>query len=640
MTPDGLTQTTIGDSAEPAVIVEVAADAMSARVAAYRPVAAGAPPLSVEDILRALNAAGAVAGFDHDAIAQAVIMAQAGADLTGLVLAKGEPPADSADGDVKPLGDMSCPVFAGDLAGRITPAVAPGIGQNVRGVDLLPRRPAKPRELSVPPGSGLRLNADTGELTAERYGLLSRDGDTVRLLQLLTPSKDRLRLTADIYAQDFFGRPVTPARLAELLETMHVSVPLDRDAVEKALAQAKAGDGVVRGVVIARGIAPLHGEDGRFDSPYQLKLAAGTTDATGRVDFYERGLIRSVNAGDVLGRLVKARKGVPGRDIFGNMIAAMDGRETDIVPGEGVEVDPSSLEFRATSDGMVVFTGNRLFVSETCEIAGDVNFATGNVRMDKGSVLIHGSVWDGFKVQSAGNISVEGSIESAAVAAVGDVIVRGGITGKGGGVVKAGGSVVASYLSNVRVEAGGDILVNGEVVNCHLEAGGRIRASGTRGKIMGGCVRAEQGLEAADVGSHLGVVSTVSVGTPPARNEELYTTRRALRQTIEKIDAGLGHEDPRRLLARTPPEKRPVLVKIIEARIAARRQLEEIEKAIAEDEIRRRQNMRARIRVPGSIHAGTQILLYEQPYLVTDELKGAVIFFDPEQGKPVAGRPH
>ena len=638
MTPEGQAQV-LGDSASPAVTVEVAADAMSARVTGFRPAAAGAPALSVEDILAALEAAGAVACFDHDMIAQAVIKAQGGEDLTGLVLARGEPPADSCDAELKALGDITNPVFSGDLIGRIIPAVQPTVGQNVRGVDLLPRRPVRPRELRVPPGSGLRFNEASGELTAERYGLVCQDGEEVRLLPLLRASKDRLRLTADIYATDFFGRPVTAARLAELLGAMHVSVPLDRDAVEKTLAAARTGDGVVRGVIVARGIAPLNGEDGRFDSPYQLKLCAGATDEHGRVDYYERGLIRSVNAGDVLGRLVRAKKGVPGRDIYGNMIAAMDGRETDIVPGEGVEVKPDTNEFLATMDGMVVFTGNRLFVSETCEIAGDVNFATGNVRMDKGSVLIRGSICDGFTVQSAGNVSVEGSIESATVLAVGDVIVRGGVAGKGGGVVKAGGSVVAAYLSNVRVEAGGDILVNGEVVNCQLTAGGRIRASGSRGKIMGGAVRAELGLEAADVGSHLGVVSTVSVGTPPERDEELVAARRALKQTIEKIDAGLGHEDPRKLLERTSPEKRKVLVKIIEARITARRQLEEVEKAIAEDEIRRRSSMRAKVRVPGSIHAGTKVLLYEQPFTVTDELKGAVIFFDHEQGRPVAGRP-
>ena len=586
--------------------------------------------LGVEHLMQALDEAGCTDGIDHDGITKAIMLHQAGQNPDGTVVAKGEPAVEPQDGTIRPAGKLSLPFFRGDSIGQLVPGVQPSVGFTVTGGRIPPKKISSPKELTVEEGSGLTVD-EKGMLTATEYGLLQVEGGKVRLKPLLAVSKNALQVEVVVFDRDALGRKITPDRVAALTVPMKIVAKVDKQAVADALVRAEFEKRPIK-VVACRGRTPVHGGDAFFESPFTSGLTAGKVLEDGSVDYSERGIVRSVAEGDFLGRITAQNSGVPGMDVFGNSIPARDGKALAFKAGENIDVSEDGLVFHALTSGMLVISDTVIAVSEVCEIAGDISFSTGNVRMDKGSVVIRGSIREGFIVESAGNIVVHGSIEGAQVSAKGDIEVRGGITMMDKGLVKAGGNISAMFAANAVLQARGDIIITNEIVNSRLFCNGRVLAAGSKGKILGGDIRSIMGVEAKEIGSHLGVVSTVNVGCNLKHNEELRTEKKNLQAVLEKIGKVVGDEDPAELLAKTPESKREVMAKLIQIKVRAERKLAEVEHAIEadKDDICRRMN--ARIRVSKVIHAGTDITLYGKGMPVRKDLKHSVIYFDHEKG--------
>jgi uncharacterized protein len=89
-------------------------------------------------------------------------------------------------------------------------------------------------------------------------------------------------------------------------------------------------------------------------------------------------------------------------------------------------------------------------------VKGNVGPSTGNIDQD-GDVRIEGGVCDLFEVRAAGNVTIDGVIGAASVRVGGDLVVVGGIAGKGTAQCLAGASITARHISNATVEAYGNI---------------------------------------------------------------------------------------------------------------------------------------------------------------------------------------
>lgn len=607
--------------------VIVSQDGMTA-VLADAEIDAGA--LEIEHLMDALAEAGVVEGIDHDGITQAIILNSEGKSFEGTVIARGIAPREPEDATLKPNGRLSFPFFRGDVIGTLTAPGEPSVGTTVTGLQLPPRRISSPKQLSVAPESGVAQD-ENGSLTAEYYGVLRVEDGSVSLRPLIDVSDDRFKVMATVYSKDALNREITPERIAALILPMKITAQVNRQAVSDALREAEKSKTPQR-VAICEGKLPVHGSDATFESPVSTGLSAGVVMEDGSVDYSERGIVRSVEEGDFLGRITTQSSGIPGRDVYGNLIPARDGAPLAIKVGENVHVSEDGLEFFAAISGMLVLNETLIAVSEICEIAGDVSFSTGNVRMDKGSVFIHGSIREGFVVESAGNIVVDGSIEGARVRAGGDIEVRGGITMKDKGLVQAGGSIKATFAANAVLQAKGDIIITNEIINSKLASSGRVLASGSKGKILGGDVHSTMGVEAKEIGSHMGVVSHVSVGCDLERNKELQKEKKNLLSMLDKIRKVVGDKLPKEVLANTPETKKEVMIKLLQTRDRVQAKLAELEYAISVDDENICRRMNARIRVSKAIHAGSSITLYGRGLPIKKELKHCMIYFDHDKG--------
>ena len=122
------------------------------------------------------------------------------------------------------------------------------------------------------------------------------------------------------------------------------------------------------------------------------------------------------------------------------------------------------------------------FVNDVYEVS-DVDTSTGNIEYS-GNVCVLGNVKTGFSIKADGDVEVRGVVENATVEATGNVTIARGMNGMSKGTITAGGNVVAKFLENANVNAGG--YVHSEaILHSNVICKGEVTVTGKKGFIDG-----------------------------------------------------------------------------------------------------------------------------------------------------------
>lgn len=287
-------------------------------------------------------------------------------------------------------------------------------------------------------------------------------------------------------------------------------------------------------ILIAGGTQPVHGSDAKIvfnfsSNRTEIKLK----EKDGRVDFKEMNLIQNVVEGQSLAKKVPHSMGQPGRTVKGKLIPARDGSDVQIGIGKNVKLSQDGKIALAAINGQVVLSNEKINVEPIYVVSGNVNLKTGGNVIFLGTVLVKGSVDDGFKVKAAGNIEVMGTVAKADLDAEGDIIVHQGITAKGEGKIRAGKSVWAKFVENADVDAGEMVVVSDGIINSKVTADKKIICQGKRASIVGGHIRSTEEINAKQLGSIAGGETIVEVGYDPKSKAKLLDLENQIAE-IEK----------------------------------------------------------------------------------------------------------
>ncbi len=289
-------------------------------------------------------------------------------------------------------------------------------------------------------------------------------------------------------------------------------------------------------VLVAEGAKPKNGADARIEYTFQTdRKELRLKEKDGRVDFKDLNLIQNVVEGQVLARKKPPERGEPGQTVTGKMIPATDGGDTELVAGKNVTVSEDGMKATADINGQVVLTAGKLNVEPVYVVSGDVGVKTGNVLF-LGTVVVKGSIDDGFSVKAAGNIEVMGSVGKAELDAEGDIIVHQGITGKGGGTIRSGQGLWAKFIENANVEAGGLVVVSDGIINSHVSSDSKVICKGKRASIVGGQTRANEEVHAKTLGSVAGMETVIEVGYDPKSRSRLDEVENRLAEIDEELE--------------------------------------------------------------------------------------------------------
>ncbi len=336
-------------------------------------------------------------------------------------------------------------------------------------------------------------------------------------------------------------QPLTVDEILQALEKAKIVVGepvLER--IKEFVAFASTDDERPERLLVAKGRAVVEGTDESFNRHETLLQREQDWQGDAPVNYYTYNSIHLVEKDDPIGTLVPLVPGVPGVNVFGEILKP-HGSPKEFTLDTSVRKSPDdALIVLANVAGQVDLSESALSIKEVFAIAKDVDFGVGNIDSPI-DVQIRGTVHDAFVVKSRRAIAVGGAIESAEVDAEGDILVRGGILQKGKASVRSRGDIVARFCEEAELCAAGDVKICREVMSSRVHCEGKFLAE--RGAVIGGSAYAREGIEVATLGSDANVKTELVVGIHPDVIDEAERIRDSLkpkREVMERIRGAVG----------------------------------------------------------------------------------------------------
>jgi uncharacterized protein (DUF342 family) len=379
-------------------------------------------------------------------------------------------------------------------------------------------------------------------------------------------------------------------------------------------------------VLVAEGDKPKDGEDGKviynFETDTQ-KIRLKEID--GRIDYKELNKINNVVEGQVLAKLIPPERGTPGHTVTGKMLPSKDGKTTQLDIGNNVKLSDDRKQAVATANGQVLILGSKISVEPVFVVNGSVNLKTGNVLF-LGSVLVEGSVEDGFAVKAAGNIEIQGSVGKCELDAEGDIIVKQGINGKSSAMIKSGAAVYAKFIENANVEAGTYVVVSDGIINSNVSCDEKIICRGKRAAIVGGHLRAAEEINAKTLGSVAGMETILEVGYDPKSKEKLealHETKTKLEKELEDINLNINTlENTLKTRKQLSEEKANFYENLKERKVDIQAQHADLMGDIEEvNSYLNQLKSNGRISASGYVYTGVRVMIKDAPLEVRNEFK-------------------
>ncbi|MEH6990674.1 FapA family protein [Cytobacillus firmus] len=373
---------------------------------------------------------------------------------------------------------------------------------------------------------------------------------------------------------------------------------------------------------IAKGIPGENGSDA------YLLNEVSFDRKTGRKGFNFRDVLHipSVTQGQLLASVIPATPGASGKNIFGKLIPAKDGKPLRVKAGKNVFVNGD--KYYSLLDGQVSFTQNSISVNPVFEVKGDLDLKTGNINF-VGNVVIRGNVPAGYEIKAGGDIIVAGLVEGSFLQADNNVLVTGGISGSHKGSVVSGGSVQAAYLNQANVKAEQDVIIQKSILHSDVQAGGAIRCSGAL--VIGGKLQSGSDIEIKELGNHLFTKTELLAGMDSNvdnTQKELLNETAKLHESIKKLDSIEGRlTEMAKLTGKLTDEQRIIILKQRATKAHLQKKMSKINEDLAELEREKEEKMNASILIYGQIYPNTAIHFGKYSKVIRQTVKSLKFHF-------------
>ena len=333
-------------------------------------------------------------------------------------------------------------------------------------------------------------------------------------------NSDKMTAVMRLYPPSAGGRSLSKAHIMEQIARIRVRAGIDEDAILMALEERP----YCTDIIVAQGKLPTPGRDGSIVYHFD-------TDSTARPELREDGTVDFFKLNN-LAEIIPEQKGENGFDVYGSVLLAREVKRVTFDHGRNMEKSKDGLQLISMVDGHVSLVGHAVFVSDVYSVE-DVGTSTGNIEYH-GDVEVKGNVCENFSVKTDGNVFVSGVVEGAVIEAGGNIIIARGMHGQNKGRLKAGGNVIAKFISAAEVEAAGFVEAE-QFVNAKVSAGTNINADAGKGLITGGKVVAKGMINARNIGSPMGAATIVEIGTDVESKKRLAELQKSVGEKSKTI---------------------------------------------------------------------------------------------------------
>ncbi|HPC38481.1 MAG TPA: FapA family protein [Exilispira sp.] len=428
------------------------------------------------------------------------------------------------------------------------------------------------------------------------------------------------------------GFELTPDEILSEIQAQGVSYGILEDVVTR-IADEKIE---YKEIVIARAKQPVHGKDAEIKMYFDPNAEKTIYKSIAEDKFDFKNIVKNIQnvlKGDLICEKIPATPGEDGYTVTGKLLPARKGVDRQILAGPNTELSPDGKFLRATVDGHVVKKAGKIGVEPVKHINGDVGIKTGNITF-VGSVVVHGSVLDGFSVKAKGNIEIRGSVGKCEIISDSDIYIAQGINGHYESIISAEGSVFSKFIENSKVFAGVSVIVDDHIYHSEVNANDAIVCFGHRAQIGGGTIRAANEVNTRNLGTVSYSETIVEVGMPPKLRinlQEYMMQKKKTENAIDDLKRDIATLNSQRKLRKNWSNEKEELLK---NKIETLGQQEEILKTILEgiEEIKNKMesiNLNPKVAVKNKIYAGVKIYFKYgfDPYEITYEQNSCTLRF-------------
>ena len=347
----------------------------------------------------------------------------------------------------------------------------------------------------------------------------------------VTFSKNDLEAWADFFPPQDRGSPISDAYIQKLLQKLSITFGIQWDNINEACTTSAIERKPLRNILIAKGIPPvnevleyysLNPHIGKMDIP---------EDPKARIDYRSISPYIIVKQNQVLAQKHPKIEGREGKNIHGEEMPYRTIRNEGVTGGEKTRTDEKYIY--STINGQLITTKNVLDIKDSLVIKGPVGYATGNIIFP-GDVTIDGPVSDGFKIFTGGSVLIKQTFDVTEASTKGDLVVQGGIIGRGRAIVKVGGGMKTKFIQNCRVACRKAIVVDTDIINSMVYTMESLEI-GEKGTILGGEIYAIQGIKAGNIGRRVGKHTQIHCGVDFTIQQEKEKCNNQLQSIAEKL---------------------------------------------------------------------------------------------------------
>ncbi|MDR0553863.1 MAG: FapA family protein [Treponema sp.] len=440
-------------------------------------------------------------------------------------------------------------------------------------------------------------------------------------------SENDIEVRADFIPPIGTGAIITEQYTTALLERFNIVYGVYQEVLADTVRQCNLERKIIKDVVIARGDAPEEEVPEYFELNSILSepvpYLTEKQDELRQIDYRAISPFVIVKEGQILASLHPYKPGKEGKNVHGiavpfQVIQPVGG----VIGGSNTQTGEKFITSRI--NGQFIQKGSEISVQESLVINGPVGYATGNI-IYPGDVIIDGPVSDGFKIVSGGSVTIKQTFDVTNVITKGDLVVTGGIIGRGVALIKVGGDIKTKFIQNSRVACRKNVIVDTEVVNSSIYAMGSLDL-GDKGMVLGGDIYAINGVRAGNIGKKAGKSTAIHCGIDFTIQQEKEKCNNQLRILTAKLGKVREIMDQPELDA----EKRVRMDELLH-------RLEDEQKKIAARITallgKPNDNEKAVVEVSGEICPGTLIEICQVALFVTEPLRKVRIQLDVPTGK-------
>ena len=377
------------------------------------------------------------------------------------------------------------------------------------------------------------------------------------------------------------GRMFDVREVFELLDTERVVHGVKRGRISDLVAQVNDTQVPIKDEVIAQGTPVIPGQDARikfhFKTNKEIELVE---DDEGNIDHKELNLINNVEKDDLLAEKIPSVDPQAGTDLYGEPIIPTPVKDVNFVAGNNVRVTEDKMRCFSEIDGQVFLKNRIIQVSPIYTVPGDVDLKVGNISFN-GSIIVNGNVLSGFTLKAKENITIKGVVEAATLIAGGNILLQGGIKGRGKANIQCKGDFQAGFVEQSTIECHGSVKVTSSIVNSDVTCYSKIDMSSGKGSIVGGEIRAIGGIFCMEAGSKLGVITRLIAGDKFIVRQRIMEVTKNLtdsKEELHKLEISIKQNEAvfANLMA-LPEDKRAPLQAILEKRMELTEAVKDLE---------------------------------------------------------------